>query len=139
MDVNLNTGLVALLGMQVLSVDADSCVLRWTVGPEHHQPFGITHGGVHCSAVETAASAGPVATSPVWPAALRARGKTTEKPAPAQAKPTRAKPGSPTAKAQPSPRAATAPQKRTRRVGPNLSVRPSPKRRPRAIVREKAA
>lgn len=57
MDVNLDTGLVALLGMQVVSVDADSCVLRWTAGPEHYQPFGITHGGVYCSAVETAASA----------------------------------------------------------------------------------
>jgi uncharacterized protein (TIGR00369 family) len=56
MEPNLDTGLLALLGFQVVSVDADSCVLRWTAGPEHHQPHGIVHGGVHCAAVETAAS-----------------------------------------------------------------------------------
>jgi uncharacterized protein (TIGR00369 family) len=28
------------------------------LGPEHHTPFGIVHGGVYCSAVETAASVG---------------------------------------------------------------------------------
>src|SRR5262249_49392516 len=27
-------------------------------GPQHHQPFGIVHGGVYASAVETAASVG---------------------------------------------------------------------------------
>jgi len=56
MDVNLDTGLLALLGLRVVSVDADSCVLRWTAGADHHQPHGIVHGGVHCAAVETAAS-----------------------------------------------------------------------------------
>ena len=28
------------------------------VGPQHHQPFGILHGGILCSAVETFASVG---------------------------------------------------------------------------------
>jgi len=28
------------------------------LGPEHHTPWGIVHGGVHSSAVETAASLG---------------------------------------------------------------------------------
>ncbi|HVB09389.1 MAG TPA: PaaI family thioesterase [Bacillota bacterium] len=28
------------------------------LGPQHHQPFGIVHGGVYASAVETAASVG---------------------------------------------------------------------------------
>ena len=28
------------------------------VGPDHHQPFGIVHGGVWCSVVETVASVG---------------------------------------------------------------------------------
>jgi uncharacterized protein (TIGR00369 family) len=28
------------------------------LGPEHHTPWGIVHGGVYCTAVETAASAG---------------------------------------------------------------------------------
>lgn len=55
-DVDLDSGLTGLLGMRVASADADSCVVRWTAGPEHHQPFGITHGGIYCVAVETAAS-----------------------------------------------------------------------------------
>ena len=28
------------------------------LGPQHHQPFGIVHGGVYCAAVEAAASIG---------------------------------------------------------------------------------
>lgn len=55
-DVDLDSGLTALLGMRVAVADADSCVVRWTAGPEHHQPFGIIHGGIFCTAVETAAS-----------------------------------------------------------------------------------
>lgn len=55
-DVDLDTGLTALLGMRVAHADGDSCVVRWSAGPGHHQPFGITHGGIYCTAVETAAS-----------------------------------------------------------------------------------
>jgi uncharacterized protein (TIGR00369 family) len=32
------------------------------LGPEHHQPWGLVHGGVYASAVEEAATAGAVAT-----------------------------------------------------------------------------
>ena len=28
------------------------------LGPQHHQPFGIVHGGVYASAIETSASVG---------------------------------------------------------------------------------
>jgi 1,4-dihydroxy-2-naphthoyl-CoA hydrolase len=28
------------------------------LGPEHHQPFGVVHGGVYAAAIETAASVG---------------------------------------------------------------------------------
>jgi 1,4-dihydroxy-2-naphthoyl-CoA hydrolase len=28
------------------------------LGPQHHQPYGIVHGGVYCAAVEQAASIG---------------------------------------------------------------------------------
>src|SRR3954471_20561004 len=31
------------------------------VGPQHHQPFGLVHGGVWCSVVETVASVGAFA------------------------------------------------------------------------------
>lgn len=49
-------GLLALLGFEITELTADRCVLRFDVGPELLQPEGILHGGVHCAAVETAAS-----------------------------------------------------------------------------------
>jgi uncharacterized protein (TIGR00369 family) len=33
-------------------------VATWTARPELHQPYGIVHGGVHCSVIETLASVG---------------------------------------------------------------------------------
>jgi uncharacterized protein (TIGR00369 family) len=33
------------------------------LGPEHHQPHGLVHGGVYCAAVETAASVGAAAAA----------------------------------------------------------------------------
>jgi uncharacterized protein (TIGR00369 family) len=36
--------------------DAVSCELE--VGPQHHQGFGIAHGGLHCGVIETLASVG---------------------------------------------------------------------------------
>jgi uncharacterized protein (TIGR00369 family) len=33
-------------------------VATWTAQEKHHQPYGIVHGGVHCSVVETLASIG---------------------------------------------------------------------------------
>src|SRR5215211_6005949 len=91
------------------------------------------------AAVETAARVGPVAIPSVRPAALRAAGKTMEKPAPAQAKPKSATRGSPTARVIPSPVAARAPQERTRVAGPRRSMNQSPKRRPKAMETENAA
>ena len=32
--------------------------MRWTVRPEISQPYGIVHGGVYCTAVESSASVG---------------------------------------------------------------------------------
>ncbi|MBY8875222.1 PaaI family thioesterase [Micromonospora sp. PLK6-60] len=54
----MNTGLAALLGLKMDEMTADRVVIRWQVRPELHQPFGIQHGGVYCSVVETAASIG---------------------------------------------------------------------------------
>ena len=51
-------GLDTLLGIDVLEASGAKVVLGWTVGPTLHQPFGILHGGVHCAAVESAASMG---------------------------------------------------------------------------------
>ncbi|TDC40877.1 PaaI family thioesterase [Micromonospora sp. KC213] len=55
---NITGGLAGLLGLTFDEVGADRVVIRWTVRPELHQPFGIQHGGVYCAVVETAASVG---------------------------------------------------------------------------------
>ncbi len=46
------------LGLEFTEIDDDRLVATWTARPELHQPFGIVHGGVHCSVVETLASFG---------------------------------------------------------------------------------
>lgn len=51
-------GFATTLGLEVVEADGDRVVLAWTVRPEQWQPYGIVHGGVHCSAIETAASVG---------------------------------------------------------------------------------
>ncbi|KOX09077.1 PaaI family thioesterase [Micromonospora profundi] len=56
--VDLTGGLVALLGLKFEEATADRVVISWQVRPELYQPFGIQHGGVYCSVVETAASVG---------------------------------------------------------------------------------
>ena len=49
-------GFVELLGLRFDEVTPDRVVLSWDVTPALHQPYGIVHGGVHASVVETAAS-----------------------------------------------------------------------------------
>lgn len=46
------------LGIDLTEVGPDRVEARWTAAPKHHQPYGIVHGGVHCSVVETLASVG---------------------------------------------------------------------------------
>lgn len=65
---DLSGGLVGVLGLEFIEVRPDKVVIEWQVRPDHHQPFGIVHGGVYCSVVETAASVG----GQVW---LGARGQ----------------------------------------------------------------
>ncbi|MET8350578.1 PaaI family thioesterase [Micromonospora sp. NPDC005206] len=55
---DLTGGFVALLGLKFEEATADRVVIGWRVRPQLHQPFGIQHGGVYCSVVETAASVG---------------------------------------------------------------------------------
>ena len=57
-DIDQFPGLDSLLGISIVEASGSKVVLTWTVRPELHQPFGILHGGVHCSAVESAASMG---------------------------------------------------------------------------------
>jgi uncharacterized protein (TIGR00369 family) len=49
-------GLDGLLGLQIVSSTKDSTVARLEVTADHHQPFGLLHGGVLCSIVETVGS-----------------------------------------------------------------------------------
>ena len=44
------------LGLEVLEASGDRVVVGCDVRPDHHQPYGIVHGGVHSSLVETVAS-----------------------------------------------------------------------------------
>ena len=46
------------LGIHMTEVTGDRVVAEWEAAPQHHQPYGIVHGGVHCSVVETLASVG---------------------------------------------------------------------------------
>ena len=49
-------GFAEWLGLDVVEASGDRLVLTWKVRPDMWQPYGIVHGGVHCSVVETAAS-----------------------------------------------------------------------------------
>jgi len=46
------------LGLDIVDVTPDSVRGTWEAAPHLHQPYGIVHGGVHCSVVETLASVG---------------------------------------------------------------------------------
>jgi 1,4-dihydroxy-2-naphthoyl-CoA hydrolase len=51
-------GFAKVLGVEFTELGADRTVLTCDITPELLQPYGILHGGVHCSLVETAASLG---------------------------------------------------------------------------------
>ena len=46
------------LGLEIDSATGDEVTAHLTVRSDLHQPYGIVHGGVHCSVVETIASVG---------------------------------------------------------------------------------
>ena len=46
------------LGLRIVSASRDEVVAEYVVEARHHQGYGIAHGGVHCSAVETVCSTG---------------------------------------------------------------------------------
>jgi uncharacterized protein (TIGR00369 family) len=49
---------IRYLGLELTEVSGSGVVARWTAGERHHQPYGIVHGGVHASVVETLGSVG---------------------------------------------------------------------------------
>lgn len=46
------------LGLELLEITGDRVVAAYDLRPDHLQPYGIVHGGVHCSVIETVASTG---------------------------------------------------------------------------------
>ncbi len=54
----IDAGLNRALGFSLDEASGDRVVLSWTVAEQHLQPYGIVHGGVYCSAVESSASIG---------------------------------------------------------------------------------
>ena len=51
-------GFDTYLGLRMVEASGERVVLEWTMRPELAQPYGLVHGGVHCTAVESAASTG---------------------------------------------------------------------------------
>jgi 1,4-dihydroxy-2-naphthoyl-CoA hydrolase len=51
-------GFEKLLGIEHIELTADRVELACEITPDLLQPYGIAHGGLHCSLVETAASYG---------------------------------------------------------------------------------
>ena len=51
-------GFDGVIGLELLSADGDEVVARLPITPALHQPYGIVHGGVYCTVVETTASVG---------------------------------------------------------------------------------
>lgn len=49
-------GFDGLIGLTIVSSTKDSTVARLEVTADHHQPFGLLHGGVLCTIVETVGS-----------------------------------------------------------------------------------
>ena len=46
------------LGLQFTELTGDRVACTWQAEARMHQPYGIVHGGIHCSVVETLASFG---------------------------------------------------------------------------------
>jgi 1,4-dihydroxy-2-naphthoyl-CoA hydrolase len=49
---------VAHTGIELTDASADHCEGRIEITENHHQPYGVVHGGVYCTLIETLASTG---------------------------------------------------------------------------------
>lgn len=45
-------------GIELTDASIDHCEGRVVIAPHHHQPYGVVHGGVYCTLIETLASTG---------------------------------------------------------------------------------
>jgi uncharacterized protein (TIGR00369 family) len=54
----MREGWVAAMGVRFVKALPDLVVAELEVGPQHRQPYGIVHGGVHAGLVESVCSVG---------------------------------------------------------------------------------
>ncbi|MCZ2804060.1 PaaI family thioesterase [Modestobacter sp. VKM Ac-2983] len=57
-DLTAASAFVAATGFHLAEVTGTRVTGHVEVGPEHHTPWGVVHGGVYCTIVEGAASVG---------------------------------------------------------------------------------
>ena len=58
LDDDITGDFVRHLGVRFVETTPDRVVATWSAKPDLHQPYGIVHGGAHCSVIETLASVG---------------------------------------------------------------------------------
>lgn len=59
LDPRFDSPFVATSGLHLIEYDGSRVVGRVDCGPEHHTPWGVVHGGAHCSIVESAGPQSP--------------------------------------------------------------------------------
>ena len=57
-DLTAASAFVAATGLELAEVTGTRVAGHIDVGPQHHTPWGVVHGGVYCTVVESAASIG---------------------------------------------------------------------------------
>ncbi len=59
-DVNLegDSAFMQILGLSFEEVGPERVVASFETGPDHHQPWGLVHGGVFTAVIETVATTG---------------------------------------------------------------------------------
>ena len=58
LDLGAASAFVAATGFEIAEVTGTRVTGHVDLGPEHHTPWGVVHGGVYCTVVESAASIG---------------------------------------------------------------------------------
>jgi uncharacterized protein (TIGR00369 family) len=57
-DLTTASTFVAATGLELTEVTGTRVAGHIELGPQHHTPWGVVHGGVYCTVVESAASIG---------------------------------------------------------------------------------
>ena len=57
-DLTAASAFVAATGLELTEVSGSRVAGHIDVGPGHHTPWGVVHGGVYCTVIESAASIG---------------------------------------------------------------------------------